>query len=76
VEFAYHLTVHNRQPTRFAKPTEDRTRSAGNDVRFTQATFDGRLRITDLDAFRRTLTQGLGKAKAYGCGLMTLAPVR
>ena len=26
------------------------------------------------DAFRRTLTHGLGKARAYGCGLMTLAP--
>ncbi|MGV9311831.1 type I-E CRISPR-associated protein Cas6/Cse3/CasE [Streptomyces sp. NPDC003691] len=51
-------------------------RSPASDVRFTQATFDGRLEITDLAAFRRTLTHGLGKAKAYGCGLMTLAPVR
>jgi hypothetical protein len=24
---------------------------------------------------RRTLTQGIGKAKAYGCGLLTLAPL-
>lgn len=37
-------------------------------------TYDGRLEITDPDALRRLLTTGLGKAKAYGCGLMTLAP--
>ena len=37
-------------------------------------TYDGRLEVTDPDALRRVLTSGLGKAKAYGCGLMTLAP--
>jgi CRISPR system Cascade subunit CasE len=40
------------------------------------ATYDGRLEVTDVDAFRRTLTGGLGKAKAYGCGLMTLATAK
>ncbi|MCX4744810.1 type I-E CRISPR-associated protein Cas6/Cse3/CasE [Kitasatospora sp. NBC_01287] len=45
-------------------------------VTIVTATYDGRLRVTDPDALRRTLTAGLGKAKAYGCGLMTLAPVR
>ncbi len=43
-------------------------------VKLTRVTFDGRLRVLDPAAFRRTLTSGLGKAKAYGCGLMTLAP--
>ncbi|MCC9312505.1 type I-E CRISPR-associated protein Cas6/Cse3/CasE [Kitasatospora sp. RB6PN24] len=43
-------------------------------VTLTTVTFDGRLEVTDPDALRRTLTRGLGKAKAYGCGLMTLAP--
>ena len=32
--------------------------------------FDGLLRITDADAFRETLTRGIGPAKAFGCGLM------
>lgn len=32
--------------------------------------FDGLLRITDSDAFRETLTRGIGPAKAFGCGLM------
>nr|WP_223186704.1 type I-E CRISPR-associated protein Cas6/Cse3/CasE [Streptomyces sp. CBMA29] len=44
-------------------------------VSLTSVTYDGRLTVTDPEALRRTLTQGLGKAKAYGCGLMTLAPV-
>ncbi|MFE1957622.1 type I-E CRISPR-associated protein Cas6/Cse3/CasE [Streptomyces sp. NPDC059479] len=82
---AHEVMVHDRLPIRFSKPAVDQpgataVRSArtghGPDVRFTRVTFDGRLRITDLPAFRKTLTQGLGKAKAYGCGLMTLAPVR
>jgi len=32
--------------------------------------FDGLLRITDPEAFRETLTRGIGPAKAFGCGLM------
>ena len=31
------------------------------------------LEVTDADLLRRTLISGLGPAKAYGCGLMTLA---
>ncbi len=37
--------------------------------------FDGLLRITDLDAFRETLTRGIGPAKAFGCGLMLVRRV-
>jgi CRISPR system Cascade subunit CasE len=69
----HELVVHNRQPLRFTRRSESRSK---DDVRFTRVTFEGRLKITDLTAFRRTLTHGLGKAKAYGCGLMTLAPIR
>ncbi|MGW4682594.1 type I-E CRISPR-associated protein Cas6/Cse3/CasE [Micromonospora taraxaci] len=43
-------------------------------VTLTTVTYDGILQITDADAFRRTLTSGIGHAKAYGCGLLTLAP--
>lgn len=39
------------------------------------ATFEGRMRVTDPDALVRTLLTGLGPAKAYGCGLLTLAPL-
>ncbi|MFJ2815114.1 type I-E CRISPR-associated protein Cas6/Cse3/CasE [Streptomyces sp. NPDC091279] len=70
----HEVIVHDRYPLQFHKSgsaTADR-----KPVRFTRVTFDGRLRVTDTKAFRRTLTNGLGKAKAYGCGLMTLAPLQ
>ncbi len=35
--------------------------------------FTGRLRVTDPMTLRRALTQGIGHARAYGCGLLTLA---
>lgn len=37
------------------------------------ATFEGVLEVTDPEALRRVLTHGIGRGKAYGCGLMTLA---
>jgi CRISPR system Cascade subunit CasE len=37
------------------------------------ATFEGMLRITDAGLFVKTLTEGVGRAKAYGCGLLTIA---
>ena len=38
--------------------------------------FDGLLEVTDPAAFVRTLTQGIGSGKAWGCGLLSLASVR
>lgn len=45
----------------------------GRTVTLQQATFEGALRVTDVDEFRHLLTHGLGRAKGYGCGLMTLS---
>jgi len=47
----------------------------GRSVVLTIATFQGRLRITDRDSFTHHLLGGFGPAKAYGCGLLTLAPL-
>ncbi|MBC2876984.1 MULTISPECIES: type I-E CRISPR-associated protein Cas6/Cse3/CasE [Streptomyces] len=69
----HELIVRDQVPLQFRRPPAPR---AGADVRFTRVTYDGLLRVTDPGTFRRTLTHGIGKAKAYGCGLMTLAPVR
>lgn len=35
--------------------------------------FDGRLRVTDASLLREAITQGIGPAKAYGFGLLSLA---
>lgn len=65
----HELIIHDRRQLAFKKAGQS------NPVTLVTVTFDGRLEVTDPDAFRRTLTQGLGKAKAYGCGLMTVTAV-
>lgn len=72
-EDEYELIVHGRDARGFDK--RERDTGKRNRVPLVTATFDGRLTVTDPDALRRTLCAGLGRAKAYGCGLMTLAPV-
>ena len=37
--------------------------------------FDGLLRVTDAGDFRETLICGIGPGKAYGFGLLSIAPV-
>ena len=44
-------------------------------VRLSYATFEGVLMVTDVELFKTALTQGIGRAKAYGCGLMTVMVV-
>ncbi|MFF0395167.1 type I-E CRISPR-associated protein Cas6/Cse3/CasE [Streptomyces sp. NPDC005248] len=69
----YELTVRDKRDLSFDKSRSAGTR--GRPVSLVTVTFDGRLEVTDPDALRSTLTQGIGKAKAYGCGLITLAPL-
>jgi CRISPR system Cascade subunit CasE len=38
--------------------------------------YEGRIRVTNAELLRQAMLNGLGPAKAYGCGLMTLAPTR
>ena len=40
------------------------------------ATFEGMLTVTDSGLFREALLNGIGRAKAYGCGLLTIANCR
>jgi CRISPR system Cascade subunit CasE len=48
-------------------------RSQGKTVTFEAATFEGVLRITDAESLVRAMRNGVGREKAYGCGLLTLA---
>lgn len=68
----HQVLVRDHRPLQFPKLAQEKRLS----ISITKVTYDGRLRVTDPDLLRRTLTNGLGKAKAYGCGLMTLAPAR
>jgi CRISPR system Cascade subunit CasE len=42
-------------------------------VTLSMATYEGVLKIEDAEVFKVTLIQGIGRAKSYGCGLLTLA---
>lgn len=63
----HELLVHGQRRIEFGKGERNRSRDSRR-VRLNTVTFDGRLEVTDPDALRRTLTSGLGRAKAYGCG--------
>lgn len=63
----YGLTVRDRAVDRFKR--------GDGTVTVSRATFEGQLVVADPAVLRATLTGGLGPAKAYGCGLLTLAPV-
>ncbi|MFQ6144591.1 type I-E CRISPR-associated protein Cas6/Cse3/CasE [Streptomyces seoulensis] len=72
----YQLTVHDKRTLAFDKHRTTTPRAARRaPVSMVTVTFDGRLEVTDPDLLRRALTHGIGKAKAYGCGLLTLAPL-
>jgi len=38
--------------------------------------YDGILRVTDAEAFTQAVKSGIGPAKSFGCGLISLAPLR
>ncbi|MEO3978043.1 type I-E CRISPR-associated protein Cas6/Cse3/CasE [Streptomyces sp. CAU 1734] len=63
------VSLTARDILRFSK------RPNGPRLTLSTATFQGRLRVTDPDLLRRTLLNGIGPAKAYGQGLLTLAPL-
>ncbi|MEU0203596.1 MULTISPECIES: type I-E CRISPR-associated protein Cas6/Cse3/CasE [unclassified Streptomyces] len=52
-----------------------RKHKGGREVVVASATFQGRLRVTDASALRTALLSGIGPSKAYGQGLLTLAPL-
>lgn len=53
---------------------ENRVFGSGRRKVFWPVLFEGHLVVTDADQFRRTLVKGIGPAKAYGFGLLSVAP--
>lgn len=45
-------------------------------VLLSEATYEGVLRITDIEKFKDALISGIGREKAYGFGLLTVAPLK
>jgi len=66
-EHATQIELRERATARFRKSDTERR------VTIARTTYVGALEVSDADSLRRVLCQGLGHARAYGCGLLTLA---
>jgi CRISPR system Cascade subunit CasE len=62
------LAANRELPLYFRKGKESRT------GKIQSILFDGILRVNDPDSFLVTITRGIGPAKAFGCGLLSIAP--
>lgn len=66
--------LHDEQGVRIAKSVRvdgyAQHRAERKDIRFSTVDFTGELEITNATAFRKTLLEGMGHAKSFGCGLM------
>jgi CRISPR system Cascade subunit CasE len=49
-------------------------RKGNRAIKVSRVSYEGKLVIDDALLFRKLLANGLGKKKAYGCGLMTVIP--
>lgn len=47
----------------------------GRTVTIARTQFDGAFEIVDPEKLRSAMCNGIGKAKGYGCGLLTVAPI-
>lgn len=71
------LTLHS-QPAETVRdhqrPHTPTTKGPGNRVRHHRVRFDGTATIIDPDLLRTAIHNGIGRGKAYGCGLLSIAP--
>lgn len=54
----------------------NKTRSPKNSQRLVMAEYQGTIVVTDTESFRKTIITGIGPAKAFGFGLLSVVPVQ
>ncbi|MGW0771766.1 type I-E CRISPR-associated protein Cas6/Cse3/CasE [Streptomyces sp. NPDC002676] len=75
------LKIHSvdSTPLDTARGRRDTSRQSGNrkpSIIHARTRFEGTALIEDTELLRQRLIDGIGKGKAYGCGLLSLAPTR
>ena len=65
-----HLVIHVRSVQKFCQRLQP-----DKNVTHHQVVFSGTLTVTDPERFRQAFEQGIGKAKAFGFGLLQLVPI-
>ncbi|MBT1165786.1 type I-E CRISPR-associated protein Cas6/Cse3/CasE [Bifidobacterium simiarum] len=76
-ESGFHMPINRLEmPEVMVRNSEtvDFVRKNGT-VAFASATYDGVLAVDDPELLRKALTCGIGRAKGYGFGLLTLVPL-
>lgn len=65
------VMIENPGPTLFMKGEQ----GARQPVSFLKITYNGKLTVTDPELFRDAMINGIGREKAYGNGLLTIASI-
>lgn len=65
------VRISEQRTDRFSRDDGERRRQ----VTLATVAFDGVLEVSDPGALQEALASGIGPAKGYGCGLLTLAPL-
>lgn len=63
------LAIQNEPALNFRKPKEQRC------GKIQTVLFDGVIEVIDADALVKMVAQGIGPAKSFGCGMLSLAPL-
>lgn len=71
--FSFPLTVGDEPDVAVVGGSKSSFRRDQGRVTVAVSEFMGHLQVTDPSALRHALTNGIGHARAYGCGLLTLA---
>ncbi|CAN5547005.1 type I-E CRISPR-associated protein Cas6/Cse3/CasE [soil metagenome] len=75
IDSGFRLVSARAQPGDFLGSKQTgRSANTGSDLRFATVVFDGRLVVADAERFRATLSKGIGPGKAFGFGLLSVAP--
>lgn len=64
----YCVSIKEIEPMKFKRD--------GDKVTINAVTFEGTLVVEERDLFINSIKNGIGRAKAYGCGLLTIAKVQ
>lgn len=68
--------THHSQPLDTMRGERHPDGAAPQRIRHARTQFDGTAAIIDTDLLKATVLNGIGRGKAYGCGLLSIAPAR
>ncbi|MGW7352969.1 type I-E CRISPR-associated protein Cas6/Cse3/CasE [Streptomyces sp. NPDC054784] len=70
------LTLHSQPLDAASGRAGQRGTKSDRNVKHARTQFDGTAAVMDPDLLRQKIHDGIGRGKAYGCGLLTIAPAK